>query len=363
MVASFVIGTMKPRTDSYVRAAIHACGRQVSDTEWELTWSKRRIARHLDLSYRTLQYHLDRAEVTSTEPLRVALVDTPIATRAVTEPVPTPAHHPSPVDVLDVVRRAAEQALTVTGPDAARKLTETAAALLDAWMVTGEAREVDCATSRGEPPGTRAAPGASLASQSVSSSGVSENNEPCLTDSPRSPDQSDIARRPRSTPRGSESVITPDEAREAVAPLVELCRRLHLPTIDEDGITMLQAFTVEQITAARHYVTSRVQNSSVRSPLGLLIATLQKGTVSSSSSPARDRATSRTSTTPSIVISREEQTPAAHLSDAEVADYYEAHVRSDSPGMATREPSALVKRAMVHAHLSDVNRTSVGGRS
>ncbi len=127
---------MKPRTDTYLRAAVKACGRRVGDGEYELTWSKRRIARHLNVSYRTLAYHLDRADITSVDPLRVALTEPTeqSETRAAPTLAPQVEASAPPTDVLAVVKQAAVVAHTVGDLALRNEIVATAAALFDAWL-------------------------------------------------------------------------------------------------------------------------------------------------------------------------------------------------------------------------------------
>ncbi len=143
-------------------------------------------------------------------------------------------------------------------------------------------------------------------------------------------------------------IITDAEALAAIAPLVEQCRRLHLPAIDADGLTMLRHYRVDEIEAARHYVNSRLATEKVRSPLGLLLHTLKKGTVVTAFGPIR--------TPPRPVTAPNEPTTAVRdieLSDDEVNDYFDTHLRPlQSPLMAARELTVSVKRALVADHLN-----------
>ena len=355
---------MKPRTDTYLRAAVNACGRRVGDGEYELTWSKRRIARHLNVSYRTLAYHLDRADITSIDPLRVALTEAAEHRETSTSPATVAPHvatsSPS-TDVLAVVQHAAHLACTVDDLDLRSELVATAAALLDAWLSSLEAapatrevvREFDAeprAVPREEP---RAASRASQDSQSDSSSSLGTTKD-CLTDLKTNNatrenqvrENDDLA---QCTPRApSAAIITEAEALEAIAPLVEQCRRLNLPAIDADGLAMLCHYRVVEIEAARRYVNSRLVTEKVRSPLGLLLHTLKKGTVLTAPGPTR--------TPPRPVTVPDEPTtklPDVELSDDDVNDYFDTHLRpTQSPLMAAREPALSVKRALVADHLN-----------
>lgn len=351
---------MKPRTDTYLRAAVNACGRRVGEDEYELTWSKRRIARHLNVSYRTLAHHLDQADITSIEPLRVALTEhreTSAAPTAVAPPVMT---SPLRTDVLAVVQNAARLARTVDDLDVRAEIVGTAAALFDAWLSSVDSgvparevpREVDAelrAEPREEP---RAASRASQDSQSDSFSSLTETKD-CLTDLKTNNAAREVLPREdanfaRCTPRAPSPVlITEAEALEAIAPLVEQCRRLHLPAIDADGIAMLRHYRVDEIETARRYVNSRLATDKVRSPLGLLLHTLKKGGTVPTPTPPPKR------TTPPVSAAEQSNRAvvASELTDADVNAYFATHIKPGQPTViAAREPSIAVKRALVNEH-------------
>jgi hypothetical protein len=440
---------MRPRTHEYLRSAVQACGRDLGNDVYELQWSKRRIATHLDVSYRTFQYHLDRSTVVSSTPLRIELVGfnstdrTPSTVSGPTAPRPAnsgnynpPQLHPGtdptrdrrvPIDVLGIVQQTIEAA--ADHPDRTQLLT-VAASLLQAWLGVNpdpDLRE-EVVQTRATPremlrEKAREFPRASTVSKSVSSS-LRRTEKDCLSDfsnepsvrektrasQPELPDRqqtqnsvlyplaSDLSghsepvlrefevrevtlrevpnteppHHPGSTEtyQSSQQVLvrpipaaapaqphlsSVEAVTQAISPLVEQCRKLGLPSIDNAGLERLQHHNVDAINSARHYVSGRMRTERVTNPIGLLIYALKNNTIiptntSTPRPPAHNGPAARAATQASQALN------GSTLSDTEIISYYATHLKTPTPSlMGSRTPSLRVQRALVQEHLAQAH--------
>ena len=70
------------------------------------------------------------------------------------------------------------------------------------------------------------------------------------------------------------------EVQTAVAPLMEFCRRTNRSLPDNAGLRRLQNYEPDAISrAVRHVIAQARQSDAIRSPFGLLIATLDSGSL------------------------------------------------------------------------------------
>ena len=338
------------RTDHYLHEAVRLCGREVAPRRYQLHLSQRAIASKLGISISTFRHHLNEAgsRVESVSPLVVQLgYDLPDSDQQ-------PASHPEtvqrgsstiPADLVSQLLRNAAQL-----QETARELVELASSLLQPSVREQSREKLD----------HRAAPRATfVASQSESF----ETKE--LTDCP----STSIASREEATARPTADVarslrpvaISDQQLDAVLEPLIEQCRRLHLPGVDRDGRRLLQQYSEGHLRDGVRHVLKLLPTRSVQKPCGLLIAMLERNQIPATPPPLTSVPAAQETEKPCNV---ERCAPVDAMDDEACRTFWNTRVRPALPQiLASRERGIRSMRTDIANYLHDHPNTTAPLRS